>query len=148
MPKAKIKERKVLVTGVFDLIHIEHIRFLHKAKKQGDLLIVGIETDDRTRKIKGHERQINSQSIRKEQLEALKAVDQVVILPEHFSSQEDWVSFMKDISPAVYAVSSNTSYLENKQYICNELGIKCKVVHEFNPDYSSTKIHQKLLSQP
>ncbi len=138
----------VLVTGVFDLLHIEHIRFLQKAKAQGDQLIVAIESDVRVKHIKGHERPINNQAVRQEQLEALKCVDKVIILPQKFHTQEAWINFMRHVSPDIYAVSSNSSYSDNKQKICEQLGIKFAIVHHFNPDYSSTQILQKLVDHP
>lgn len=135
----------VLVTGVFDLLHIEHLRFLTKAKAAGDKLLVGIESDRRVKAIKGHERPVNNQTIRQEQLLALKAVDSVFVLPEQFSAQVDWETLISQIQPDIYAVSSHTSYLENKQAICQKYGITFAVVHQFNPAYSSSKLHQKLL---
>jgi rfaE bifunctional protein nucleotidyltransferase chain/domain len=138
------KQKVVLVTGVFDLIHIEHLRFLAKAKAAGDKLVVGIESDARVKAIKGHERPINLQTIRQEQLEALKVIDLVFILPEAFSSQADWNEFMRSLHPDVYAVSSHTSYLENKEAICQKYTIDFQIVHQFNPNYSSTQILRRL----
>jgi cytidyltransferase-like protein len=137
----------VLTTGVFDLLHIEHIRFLTKAKLAGDKLIVGIENDKRVRDIKGVERPVNNHRIRIEQLEALKVVDTAFLLPTQFSSQTDWEQFMRNLHPDTYAVSSHTSYLENKLNICQKFNIDFRIVHQFNPDYSTTNLHQKLLAE-
>lgn len=130
----------VLVTGVFDILHIEHIRFLQKAKLEGDYLLVGIETDMRVKKIKGPDRPINTEVIRAEQLAALKSVDGVFYLPETFSSQTDWESFMETLHPDTYAVSSHTLHQENKQYICQKYGVNFKVVHQHNQSISSTHL--------
>jgi cytidyltransferase-like protein len=135
----------VFATGVFDLLHIEHLRFLKKAKAAGDKLIVGIDADSRAREIKGDERPINSHKIRLEQLSYLKAVDDAFILPEKFSVQSDWENFMAALRPDIYAISSQDAYQENKQGICRKLGIDLRIVHRYNPNYSTSLLIAKLL---
>ena len=61
--------KKILVTGVFDLLHQEHINFLTKAKAVGDILVVGLETDTRVKQLKGFNRPINSTKDRLQNLE-------------------------------------------------------------------------------
>jgi cytidyltransferase-like protein len=129
-----------LATGVFDLLHIEHIRFLNAAKKCGSHLLVGLETDARVKSIKGDNRPYNPQEIRLEQVANLKAVDHAFLLPAHFSNQDDWIKLMKAIQPNVYAISSHTSYQENKRFICNQLDIQLKIVHPHNPNISTSKL--------
>ena len=72
----------VFATGIFDLLHIEHLNFLRAAKKLGGKLIVGIESDIRTKQLKGPQRPIMNQAERKEMLEALDCVDKVIVLPD------------------------------------------------------------------
>lgn len=134
----------VLATGVFDLLHLEHLRFLTKAKAAGDKLIVGLETDARVRRIKGSHRPVNSAKIRLEQLRALAAVDLAFVLPQQFSRQEDWINFMTALKPDLYAVSSHTAHLANKRLICRRLGITCRVVHRFNPTVSTSLLLRSL----
>lgn len=78
------KEGKRIVTtnGVFDILHIGHIRYLSEAKKMGDVLIVGINSDASTRTLKGETRPINTQNDRAEVLHALQAVDHVIVFDE------------------------------------------------------------------
>lgn len=80
-------ERKVKIwcNGCFDILHSGHVRLLNFAKQQGDYLIVGIDSDERVKSNKGHNRPINSEEDRKFMLENLKAVDEVVI----FGSNEE-----------------------------------------------------------
>ena len=59
-----------------------HISYLNEAKKKGDILIVGINSDTSVRRLKGHSRPINNQKNRKFVLENLRAVDQVIIFDE------------------------------------------------------------------
>ena len=72
----------VWTNGVFDLIHAGHIRSLRGAKAFGDILIVGINSDAGTRRIKGPTRPLMSQEDRAELLSALEMVDAVVIFDE------------------------------------------------------------------
>ena len=58
------KQTTVLATGVFDVLHIEHIRFLAAAKQQGDRLIVGVESDVRVRAMKGPGRPLHDEQVR------------------------------------------------------------------------------------
>jgi rfaE bifunctional protein nucleotidyltransferase chain/domain len=134
----------VLVTGVFDILHVEHLRFLKKAKESGDKLVVGIESDSRVKKIKGDQRPIYNQQIRLEQLNALKVVDLTFVLPEEFDTQKDWEQLMKKIQPQIYAVSSHTSFLDNKRKISEKYGATLLVVHQFNPRFSSSQIIYKM----
>jgi D-glycero-beta-D-manno-heptose 1-phosphate adenylyltransferase len=143
----QLKHTVVLATGVFDILHIEHIRFLKEAKATGDKLVVGIESDLRVKSIKGSNRPINNQAIRFEQVSQLKPVDQVFILPQQFDSQADWEDLFATLKPAIYAVSSHTSWLENKQLIAEKYGATLAIVHQFNPDYSTTNIFERLKSE-
>src|SRR5690606_35600971 len=117
----------------FDILHPEHIRFLPKAKAEGDQLIVGLKTDERVKQIKGPHRPIHTLALRLEQIDALKVVDRAFALPVQFSSQHDWESFLDQLRPDLYAVSSHTSWLKNKQQLCDKYNVELKVVHQFNP---------------
>jgi len=75
-------KRVVFTNGCFDLLHIGHIRCLQEAKKLGDLLIVGLNSDSSVRKIKGKKRPIVPQKERATILAALKMVDYVCIFDE------------------------------------------------------------------
>lgn len=140
-------QQVVLVTGVFDVLHIEHFRFLNKAKAAGDRLIVGIDSDHVVRQTKGPHRPINPQHIRSEQLTYLKAVDHIHILPEQFNKQADWEMCIQQINPHIYAVSSHTAYLENKRAIAQKFGVQFQIVHHHNPDFSTSKYAQHIAAE-
>ena len=72
----------VWTNGIFDLIHAGHIRSLRDAKALGDLLVVGINSDDSTRKNKGPHRPLMSQEDRAEVLSALEMVNYIVVFGE------------------------------------------------------------------
>ncbi len=72
----------VFTNGVFDLLHIGHLRYLQHAREMGDALIVGLNSDRSVRLIKGPDRPITCEDERAEVLEALACVDGVVIFDE------------------------------------------------------------------
>ena len=72
----------VFTNGCFDLIHAGHVALLEQAKRQGDLLIVGINSDRSVRQLKGRNRPIVSQRNRATVLAALESVDYVTIFDE------------------------------------------------------------------
>ncbi|MEN3045065.1 MAG: D-glycero-beta-D-manno-heptose 1-phosphate adenylyltransferase [Candidatus Hydrothermales bacterium] len=77
------ENKKIVFTnGCFDLIHIGHIEILRKAKKKGDILIVGLNSDSSVRKIKGNKRPILNERDRAKILDSIKYVDYVVLFNE------------------------------------------------------------------
>jgi rfaE bifunctional protein nucleotidyltransferase chain/domain len=72
----------VFTNGCFDLLHLGHVRYLTAAKRFGDVLVVGLNSDASVRQLKGPDRPINSESDRAEILAALTVVDHVVIFQE------------------------------------------------------------------
>lgn len=128
----------VLVTGVFDILHEEHMSFLAKAKQAGDLLVVGLESDQRVRQIKGSGRPVNSETERRQNLWELGIADFVFILPDDFSQPQQHRQLIETIRPAALAVSSHTKHLDKKSRILESVGGKLVVVHDFNPSISTT----------
>lgn len=74
--------RVVFTNGCFDLLHVGHTRLLRKAKSLGNLLVVGLNSDESIRRLKGPGRPITPQRARVELLSALEAVDFVVLFNE------------------------------------------------------------------
>jgi len=75
--------KKVAITnGCFDILHVGHIRYLREAKKQGDILILALNSDKSVRAIKGPKRPIVPQEERADLLAALEFVDYVTIFEE------------------------------------------------------------------
>jgi D-beta-D-heptose 7-phosphate kinase/D-beta-D-heptose 1-phosphate adenosyltransferase len=72
----------VFTNGVFDLLHIGHLRYLEEARGLGDVLLVGINSDRSVRQLKGAGRPITAEGERAEVLAALTCVDGVVIFDE------------------------------------------------------------------
>ncbi|MCX7770276.1 MAG: D-glycero-beta-D-manno-heptose 1-phosphate adenylyltransferase [Proteobacteria bacterium] len=98
MGEEKIKDRKeitiiadrlsekgkiiVFTNGCFDIIHSGHIKYLYEAKKLGDILIIGLNSDSSIKKIKGEKRPIVNEQERAYVLSALEMVDFIVIFDE------------------------------------------------------------------
>ena len=79
----KKKGRKIVFTnGCFDLLHLGHIRYLREAKRLGDILIIGLNSDNSVRSLKGRERPLVKEKDRTEILSALEVVDYIVIFDE------------------------------------------------------------------
>lgn len=79
----KKNNRKVVFTnGCFDIIHAGHVRYLTEAKKLGDILIIGLNSDESVRKLKGETRPVNTIVDRAEVLFGLKPVDYVIEFKE------------------------------------------------------------------
>lgn len=77
------KNKKIVFTnGCFDLIHAGHVKYLQKAKKSGDILIVALNSDNSVRKLKGKGRPIVPEKDRAEILAALECADYVVLFNE------------------------------------------------------------------
>lgn len=75
-------QRVIFTNGCFDILHVGHIDSLQQAKKLGDRLIVGLNSDDSVRLLKGDGRPVNSQAARASVLAALESVDMIVIFDE------------------------------------------------------------------
>lgn len=76
------KKRIVFTNGCFDLLHVGHIRYLEEAKALGDILVVGVNSDDSVRRLKGPGRPILPQEERIEILSGLGCVDYIIVFDE------------------------------------------------------------------
>jgi len=83
--RKKLQEegKKVVFTnGCFDLLHIGHVRYLEEARAQGDILIVGVNSDSSVRKLKGSKRPLVPEKERIELLAALQVTDYLLLFAE------------------------------------------------------------------
>ena len=72
----------VFTNGVFDILHAGHLDYLKRSKKLGDILIVGVNTDESAKAIKGPDRPFNSEEDRAALLAGLECVDYVALFSE------------------------------------------------------------------
>jgi rfaE bifunctional protein nucleotidyltransferase chain/domain len=129
--------RVVLTQGVFDLIHEGHARYLELARDEGDVLIVGVDTDEVTRKRKGPSRPVVPQAERLQMLAFLRSVD-VITLRVQEEVEKDIDFLHKMLRPDVFVMSTSTKDfpLEKKQEIEQYVGKV--VIFEPQAETSST----------
>jgi len=120
MTKSK---NKVLVGGCFDILHYGHIHFLKKAKSLGDYLIVALESDKNIKKMKGEKRPIHTQNQRREMLESLEFVDEVISLPDKMKD-DDYFKLVGTVNPKIIAVTKGDPILSKKQKQAESIGAK------------------------
>jgi len=136
----QLKGKKVvLVGGCFDILHIGHITFLNNAKKNGDALIVLLESNQKVRELKGEGRPINIQKDRAEVLSALKSVDFIVLLPQ-ITSNEEYNEIIKKINPNVIATTKGDSSLDYKERTANLVNAEVIEVTDYINEKSTTKL--------
>ena len=93
----KKKDNKIIFTnGCFDILHLGHIKYLEKAKKYGDILILGLNSDASVNKLKGNNRPINTEDDRAYLLASLEVVDYVVVFNE-----ETPIKLIKIVKPDI-----------------------------------------------
>ncbi len=76
------QQRIVFTNGCFDILHCGHVTYLAQARQLGDMLVVGLNSDDSVRRLKGPQRPVNPQDARALVLAALEMVDYVVLFEE------------------------------------------------------------------
>ena len=145
---SKSGKKIVLASGVFDLLHLGHVRFLEEAKKTGGKdaeLIVIIARDSTVEKTKGR-KPIISENQRRALVESLKVVDEAVLGYENFDLGE----VIKHVKPDVIALGYDQVDVEKatKKYVNDhKLHIKVIRIGKFEEDAldSSSKIRQKIV---
>jgi rfaE bifunctional protein nucleotidyltransferase chain/domain len=101
--------RIVLTQGVWDLIHEGHARYLERAKKLGDILVVGVDSDELTKKRKGPRRPIVPEDERIRMISHLRHVDIITLR----KSNQDIGKLIRTIEPDVLVVSQTTKDFTN-----------------------------------
>ncbi|MBT4166273.1 adenylyltransferase/cytidyltransferase family protein [archaeon] len=141
----KQQNKKIVWTnGCFDLLHSGHLHFLKKAKQQGDILIVGLDSDNSIRQLKGSTRPIIQEQQRAEALEALEFVDYILII--QFGEIK---TILQELKPNIYA-KSNTTKLCNiskeEQENISQHTKEIIIPNEISKP-STTKLIQKITNQ-
>lgn len=130
----------VLATGVFDVLHSEHKRFLQAAKKAGDILVVGLENDTRVQELKGPNRPLNNLTIRLKNIAKLNIADYAFSLEATMINQQQREEFIKKLHPNILAVSTNTPLLDKKRQLMAVVGGQVQIVLPHNPKISTSQI--------
>lgn len=92
--KLKKQNKKIITTnGVFDILHMGHVKYLEEAKRLGDVLIVGLNSDKSVKQNKGNKRPINDEKSRLSVVAGLESVDYVFLFGEKYP--RIWLSKLK-----------------------------------------------------
>lgn len=139
----KINKKKIVFTnGCFDILHIGHIRYLQKAREFGDCLILGLNSDNSVKRLKGSERPIFNQKQRAEVLSVLSFVDYIVIFNEDTPE-----NLIKIIAPDLQIKGGDYKISEIKEKsLVESLGGKVKIV-KIEKEFSTTRIINKIRSK-
>lgn len=132
-------DRIVFTNGCFDILHLGHIDYLSKAADLGDVLIVGLNTDESVKILKGNTRPVNPEASRALVLASLSFVSAVVL----FSTQTPY-ELIQAIQPDVLVKGSD---YEIHEIVGNDI-VRARggkvVTLDFLPGYSTTDIIEKL----
>ena len=134
-------ERKTIVfsNGCFDILHRGHVEYLSKAADLGDKLIIGLNTDDSVKRLKGSSRPVNDEKARAVLLSALEFVDAVV-----FFEEDTPYNLIKRVQPDVLVKGKDYKAEDIVGYdIVTGKGGKVETI-ELVDGFSTTKIINKL----
>lgn len=132
-------QKIVFTNGCFDVLHFGHVHYLLQAKKLGDILVIGLNSDDSVRRLKGPRRPINGENERALVLAALVCVDYVTLFEEDTPEE-----LIKVVRPDVL-VKGGDYTLDNivgADFVTQNGGIVTTI--PFVEGFSSTRIIEKL----
>lgn len=139
--KLKKQNKKIVTTnGVFDILHLGHVKYLEEAKKLGDVLIVGVNSDKSVKKIKGDKRPINDEKARISVLAALECIEYVFLFDE--KDPRKWLSKLKP-NFHVKAGDYKINRIIEKDVVEKNNGKI--IIAKIKKGYSTTKIIDKIL---
>ncbi len=129
----------VLAGGCFDILHVGHINFLKEAKKQGDVLMLLLESDERIRQLKGKSRPVNFQKDRAFVLTAVSPVDYILLLPllKNDAAYDEMISRLK---PAIIATTKGDPYKIHKKRQAKQTGCDLVEVTDHISNQSTTRL--------
>ncbi len=132
-------EKIVFTNGCFDLLHKGHLDLLRSAKKFGDRLIVGLNSDESIKRIKGEKRPYQTENIRATSLLKTTLASAITIF-----NQDTPIKVIKTINPDILVKGSDyqTSNIVGADFVISNGG-KVKII-QLTPGYSTTKLIKKI----
>jgi len=141
--KFRATGKKLVVTnGCFDILHPGHVTYLESARNLGDALLVGINSDEATRQLKGPGRPVNSEADRATVLAALESVAGVCIFAEKTATR-----FLSAAQPEIYAKGGDytlDTLNQDERRAVEQAGGKI-VILPFVPGKSTTALLEKII---
>ncbi|TVT19851.1 D-glycero-beta-D-manno-heptose 1-phosphate adenylyltransferase [Amycolatopsis acidiphila] len=129
----------VFTNGCFDVLHRGHITYLNEAKRQGDVLIVAVNSDDSVRRLKGPDRPVNTAQDRAAVLSALSCVDHVTVFDE-----DTPINLLRRLEPELYVKGGD--YTENmlkEAPVVRSYGGEVRALG-YVPEQSTTSVIEKI----
>jgi len=134
-------KRLVVTNGCFDLLHAGHVTYLEAARQQGDRLLVGLNSDESVRRLKGPDRPLNAESDRAVVVAGLESVDAVCIFPEESAAR-----FLEMAGPDIYVKGGDytlDTLNQEERRIVEEAGGKIVII-PMVPGKSTTGLLSRL----
>lgn len=144
----------VFCSGSFDLFHAGHVLFLEDCKRFGNILVVGVGSDEAVRANKGSDRPIMNRAIRMKLVDSCRVVDYTVL--DDITINPGRVGLMLEIvfnalKPTVYVVNEDAIEMESRRSVCEAMGVTMVVLpRTCPPEYdgiSTTKIIERLANR-
>jgi rfaE bifunctional protein nucleotidyltransferase chain/domain len=136
-------QRIVFANGCFDTLHVGHVRYLEGARREGDVLVVGVNADSSVCTLKGPGRPILDENARVLLVAALRAVDYVVLF-----SEPSVESLLEDLRPHVHAKGTDyTAETVPERATAARLGVRVAIVGD-PKDHSTRDLLESVRKAP
>ena len=136
-------QRVVFANGCFDTLHVGHIRYLEGARREGDILVVGVNSDSSVCHLKGPGRPIFDENARAQLVAALRCVDYVVLFAE-----ANVETLLEDLRPDVHAKGTDyTAQIVPERAVAIRLGICVAIVGD-RKDHSTGELLESIRKAP
>jgi rfaE bifunctional protein nucleotidyltransferase chain/domain len=136
-------KRVVFANGCFDTLHVGHVRYLESARREGDVLVVGVNADSSARKLKGPGRPVLDEQARAQLVAALRAVDFVVLF-----SEPNVEALLEALRPDVHAKGTDyTAENVPERAVADRLGIRVAIVGD-PKDHSTGALLETIRKAP
>ena len=133
----------VFANGCFDTLHVGHIRYLEGARREGDILVVGVNADSSVRNLKGPGRPILDESARAQLVAALRCVDYVLLFAE-----PNVEALLEELRPDVHAKGTDyTADTVPERAVAARLGVRVAIVGD-PKDHSTRELLESIRKAP
>ncbi len=135
--------RIVFANGCFDTLHVGHVRYLDGARREGDILVVGVNADSSVCNLKGPGRPILDENARAQLVAALRCVDYVVLFAE-----PNVEALLEELRPDVHAKGTDyTAETVPERSVATRLGIRVAIVGD-PKDHSTRGLFESIRKAP